>query len=117
MEVFKSVSLAKTNCQVAGWGDLDDDARHIPKVLQWAKVPIRNTTECRTNYFLNFLKGDMKNLTGSVSNSMLTWKNIKKIGHRKSVSSNSETLIYRPIINRMHICAGDTITDTCQVTL
>ena len=102
------------NCQVAGWGDVGK-SRHTSKALQWANVAIKDMTECRVKTFLYFLKNDIKELTGSDSNSKLTWKNLEKLGHSKSYVSAAETIIYRPINNRMHICAGDTKTNTCQV--
>ena len=104
------------NCQVAGWGVLGP-SRDTPTKLQWADVPIRNVTDCRVKAFLNFLKSDIKELTGSDSNSVLTWKNIEKLGYSKSNFSEIETIIYQPINDRMHICAGDTKTDSCQVIL
>ena len=95
-----------------------DKSRNTPTVLQWADVPIRNVTDCRVKAFLHFLKEDIKNLTGSDSDSVLTWQNMEKLGNSKSVFLNKlETIIYRPINEKMHICAGDTKTDTCGVII
>ena len=106
--------VAGAHCQVAGWGDVGE-SRHTPKLLKWTNVAITDMAECRVKTFLYFLKNDIKELTGSDSNSKLTWENLEKLGHSKSYVSAAETIIYRPINNRMHICAGDTKTDTCQV--
>ena len=58
-----------------------------------------------------FLKGD----------AMLTWNNIEKLGGSKTYHETNprdppmDTLLYRIIDDKMHICAGDKKTDSCQV--
>ena len=66
---------------------------------------------------IGFLKHDITKLTGSNSKSMLTWENLEKLGGSKTYvpPGEMETLIYRPISERMHICAGNTRSDSCQV--
>ena len=48
---------------------------------------------------------------------MLTWNNIEKLGGRNSVWGDVDTLTYRVINDKMHICAGDKKTDSCQVII
>ena len=108
-------------CQVAGWGVTNTKTGDTPKSLLWAKVPIKNVTACRVKAFKTFLKHDIEKLTGARSKSMVTWKNVwktlEKLGGSKTYVPPGimETLIYRPINERMHICAGNTKTDSCQV--
>ena len=60
-----------------------------------------------------FLKGD----------AMLTWNNIEKLGGSKTYLETDprdppmDTLLYRIIDDKMHICAGDKKTDSCQVNI
>ena len=51
-----------TSCSVAGWGKTETG--FLSDELLWANVLIRNTTECRVDKFIRFLKEDLKNLTG-----------------------------------------------------
>ena len=51
-----------TSCSVAGWGKTETGFGSDE--LLWANVLIRNTTECRVDTFITFLKEDLKNLTG-----------------------------------------------------
>ena len=66
---------------------------------------------------IGFLKHDITKLTGSNSKSMLTWMNLEKLGGSKTniPHSDMETLIYRPMNDKMHICGGDIKTGSCQV--
>ena len=66
---------------------------------------------------IGFLKHDITKLTGSNSKSMLTWMNLEKLGGSKTnvPHSDMETLIYRPMNDKMHICGGDIKTKSCQV--
>ena len=45
---------------------------------------------------------------------MLTWNNIEKLGGSVSIYG-TDTLTYRLIDDKMHICAGDNETDSCKV--
>ena len=47
---------------------------------------------------------------------MLTWNNIEKLGFSKTKhTSVMDTLTYRLVDDKMHICAGDNKTDSCKV--
>ena len=109
----------ESDCEIAGWGGTE--TKRSSNTLLWAKVPIKNVTGCRVKAFKTFLKHDIEKLTGARSKSMVTWKNVwktlEKLGGSKTYVPPGimETLIYRPINERMHICAGNTKTDSCQV--
>ena len=72
----------ETKCEVAGWGNTNkkNNEYDYPKHLQYAKVPIRDTAQCRTDFFINSLSNDIVHLKNSNKSSALTWKNIKTIG-------------------------------------
>ena len=65
--VIHTVFIAvESSCSVAGWGATDPKRRfETSNSLLWAKVSIRNTTECRVKTFITFLKEDLHNLTDS----------------------------------------------------
>ena len=48
---------------------------------------------------------------------MLTWNNIEKLGGSTSWWGDLDTLTYRFINDRMHICAGNSNTDSCAVII
>ena len=49
---------------------------------------------------------------------MLTWDNIEKVGGSKTnLEGDPDSLTYKIIDDKMHICAGDTKTDACQVSI
>ena len=50
-----------SSCAVAGWGATETSASSDK--LLWAKVLIRNTTECRVENFITLLKHDLHDLT------------------------------------------------------
>ena len=105
-----------SNCKVAGWGVIDPETEETPNFLQWAEVPIRNVTECRVRAFIHFLKVDLHKLTNKTGEEMLTWNNIEKLGFSKTKhTSVMDTLTYRLVDDKMHICAGDNKTDSCKV--
>ena len=104
----------ESDCQIAGWGVTE--TKETSNTLLWAKVPIRNVTECRVKTFIYFLKKDLHKMTGKKRDAMLTWKNLEKLGGSKTIFGiNMDTLNYRIIDDTMHICAGDNKTDSCQV--
>ena len=108
----------RSNCQVAGWGVINAKTKKTSNTLLWAKVPVRNVTECRVKAFIYFLKKDLRILTDLKPDAMLTWKNLEKLGGSKtSIKSDMDTLNYRIIDETMHICAGDNKTDSCQVII
>ena len=97
---------------------MDTETRASSNSLQWAKVPIRNVTECRVRSFIYHLKQDLHVETGLRYDAMLTWRNIEKLGGSKTNHSDDmDTLTYRIVDDNMHICAGDTKTDSCQVII
>ena len=101
---------------MAGWG-LSKNGQRSKKLL-WAKLVVKTAAECRTNHFIDVLKKDLKQLTGKSGNKKLTWKNIKKIGlENKSKHNDGITLVYFPVIERMHICAGDVKKQACSVCI
>ena len=101
-------------CQIAGWGATE--TKKTSNTLLWAKVPIKNVTECRVKAFIFFLKNDLRNNKGLKRNPMLTWRNLEKLGGSKpNFKSDMDSLNYRIIDDTMHICAGDNKTDSCQV--
>ena len=107
-----------SSCSVAGWGVVDTETRASSNSLQWAKVPIRNVTECRVRAFVYFLKYDLHNETGLRHDAMLTWRNIEKLGGSKTNHlEDMDTLTYRLVDDNMHICAGDRKADSCQVII
>ena len=112
-----------SNCQVAGWGVIGKKSKETSSTLLWAKIPIRNVTECRVRSFIYYLKQDLHVETGLKHDAMLTWRNIEKLGGSKTnipsddPESDMDTLTYRLIDNNMHICAGDAKTDSCQVII
>ena len=48
-----------SRCSIAGWGLIDKNTP-VSSTLQWAEVPIKNTTECRVESFMTFLREDLK---------------------------------------------------------
>ena len=107
-----------SSCSVAGWGVNDTKTEETSNSLLWAKVPIRNVTECRVRSFIYHLKQDLQSETGLRYDAMLTWRNIEKLGGSKTNHlEDMDTLTYRLVDNNMHICAGDTKTDSCQVII
>ena len=101
---------------MAGWG-LGKNGKRSKKLL-WAKLVVKSAAECRTNQFIHSLKKDLKQLTGKNNNKKLTWKNIKKIGlESESRDIDGHTLVYFPVIQRMHICAGDVKKQACSVSI
>ena len=121
--MFESIHIifivVGSSCSVAGWGVVDTKTRATSSSLQWAKVPIRNVTECRVRAFMYFLKADLHAETGLRHDAMLTWRNIETLGGSKTnfPESDMDTLIYRVIDDNMHICAGDNKTDSCWVII
>ena len=104
----------ESDCEIAGWGATE--TKRSSNTLLWAKVPIRNVTECRVKAFIYFLKKDLHKMTGKKRDAMLTWKNLEKLGGSKTSFRNKmDTFNYRIIDDTMHICAGDNKTDSCQV--
>ena len=104
----------ESDCEIAGWGTTE--TKRTSNTLLWAKVPIRNVTECRVKAFIYFLKKDLHKMTGKKRDAMLTWKNLEKLGGSKTSFRNKmDTFNYRIIDDTMHICAGDNKTDSCQV--
>ena len=107
-----------SSCSVAGWGVNDAKTGETPNSLLWAKVPIKNMTECRVRSFIYFLKQDLHAETGLRHDAMLTWRNIEKLGVSKTNHlEDMDTLTYRLVDDNMHICAGDRKTDSCQVII
>ena len=105
-----------SSCSVAGWGATETSGSSDK--LLWAKVPIRNVTECRVRAFIHFLKVDLHKLTNKTGEEMLTWNNIEKLGFSKTKhTSVMDTLTYRLVDDKMHICAGDNKTDSCWVII
>ena len=97
---------------------MDTETRASSNSLQWAKVPIRNVTECRVRSFVYFLEQDLHAETGLKHDAMLTWRNIEKLGGSKTNHlEDVDTLTYRIVDDNMHICAGDKKTDSCQVII
>ena len=105
-----------SNCQIAGWGATE--TKKTSNTLLWAKVPIRNVTECRVRSFIYHLKQDLHVETGLRYDAMLTWRNIEKLGGSKTNHlEDMDTLSYRLVDENMHICAGDKKTDSCWVII
>ena len=102
---------------------MDTETRASSNSLQWAKVPIRNVTECRVRSFIYYLQYDLHVETGLRYDAMLTWRNIEKLGGSKTnilsddPESDMDTLTYRIVDDNMHICAGDNKTDSCWVII
>ena len=48
---------------------------------------------------------------------MLTWNSIRTLGGSTSIWGDVDTLTYRFINDRMHICAGNSNTDSCAVII
>merc|ERR1712064_69165 len=98
----------ETKREVAGRGNTNKKNKEYdyPKHLQYAKVPIRDTAQCRTEFFIDSLSKDIVHLKNSNKSSALTWKNIKTIGYENQISSGhyEDTIISTPISEDIHIC-------------
>ena len=61
-ETIRIFSIAVgSSCSIAGWGATETSGSSDK--LLWAKVPIRNVTECRVKAFITFLRFDLHELT------------------------------------------------------
>ena len=70
-ETINAVFIAVgSRCSIAGWGYINKN-NPVSSTLQWAEVPTRNTTECRVESFITFLREDLRHHYLTDSNVLL----------------------------------------------